>query len=68
MPPFGGLYFPLYIAALTIILGGVSVLRRERGPFGAAAAVAAVGAGGFIAFMFAFAFGISWLLKLLMPD
>jgi len=67
-PPVGGTEYFLCLSALTVILGGVAVLRRERGAIGAAAAVAATGAAGFIVFMLAFPFVISWLLGILMPD
>ena len=67
-PPLGGLEYFLYLSGLTVLLGGVSVLRRERGAIGAAAAVAATGAVGLIVFRFVFAFGISWLFGVLMPN
>jgi hypothetical protein len=67
-PPIGGAEYFLYLSGLTVLLGGVAILRKERGAIGAAAAVAATGAAAFIVFMFAFAFGISWLLGVMMPD
>jgi hypothetical protein len=67
-PPAGGTEYFLYLSVLTVILGGVAVLRRERGAIGAAAAVAATGAASVIVFMLAFPFVISWLLGILMPD
>jgi hypothetical protein len=67
-PPAGGAEYFLYLAGLTVVFGGVAILRRERGAIGAAAAVAATGAARFIVFMFAFAFGVSWLPGIFMPD
>jgi hypothetical protein len=65
-PPVGGAEYFLCLAGLTVILGAIAVLRRERGAIGAAAAVAATGAAGFIVFMYVFAVGVSWLLGILM--
>jgi hypothetical protein len=56
------------IAGVVFLLGVVSVLRKERGALGAAAAVVALGSAGFVLFSYAFAYTITWLMHVFMPD
>ena len=56
------------IAGVVVLLGVVSVLRKERGPLGAAAAVVALCSAGFVLFSYAFAYTMTWLMHVFMPD
>jgi hypothetical protein len=56
------------IAGAVVLLGAVSVLRKERGPLGAAAAIVALGAAGFVLFSYVFAYTVTWLMHVFMPD
>jgi hypothetical protein len=56
------------VASLTVALGIVALLRKERGALGAAAGVVALGATGFLLFMAAFPYACSWMLNAFMPN
>jgi hypothetical protein len=67
-PPLGGEYFVYWVCGATVLLGMVAALRGERGLLGLIAAIVSLTAGALAVFGILFAFGISLLIRLAMPD
>jgi len=66
--PFGGEDYWQWLCAGTIVLGGMSLLRRERGPLAIAAVAVTVAAGGLLLLTVIVPFAYSIAMRLFMHD
>lgn len=68
VPPFGGHYYLYWLAGITVVLGAISILRREKGHLALAAAIVTVAAAAFILVTFGVSVVSIIVMKLFMSD
>lgn len=66
--PFGGDRYFQWLSAVTVLLGTISLLRKERGPLAGAAALVALGAAGLLILTVIVPLAYVLAMRLLMPD
>ena len=67
-PPFGGDYYWQWMCGITILLGVISLLRRERGSLAIVARCVTAGAAGLLLLTVLVPFAYSLVMRLFMHD